>query len=633
MTFRKKIILVLVISATFPVSIVGLLSVRGYQKEMTNRIDSFNKRSAELAASGIADFLIDAHRSVTLSSSVIPFEQFPSEDLPDALKIPYRQFDYLNIVGLFDENGDALSHPAFETHPEQLKGLEGHEPVKSDDLRRFAAQIPFSEALANGWAYGAPYLSTRGGNARVALAVTFPVRKETAHWVLAVEISLRSLKEKMGAIRPHSPGGIAFIFDKLGYAVVHSDDALMQQPVSLGGLSIVTNGIERKTTMTDQYQALNGADMAGAYAPIPITDWGLVVAQPVEEAFAAVDRMRRLTLLWISLGLLSAILGGIVLARRLIAPIRELARGAVAIGAGDFKWRMNLTTDDEIGRLAKTFNDMSATLEQSFDTISEKNEEIAKWNEELQQRVTDRTRELRQAEDQIIRSQKTAVVTELSAGIAHQINNPLTSIMGFSQFMLSQTDENHKFNRYLTAIVKGAKRIETLVDDMLRFSRNTDHPRFTHVDLNQLLENTLAMLERQLQEHRINTSTSLASELPLASGDPTELQQAIIHLVHNAQTAMPDGGDLTVETEGVEGGAIKLSIEDTGVGISEEQIPNIFDLFYTTNDKWSKKGVGLSVADRIIRDHKGKISVTSKVGHGSTFTIFLPGVQKTTHLG
>jgi two-component system NtrC family sensor kinase len=171
------------------------------------------------------------------------------------------------------------------------------------------------------------------------------------------------------------------------------------------------------------------------------------------------------------------------------------------------------------------------------------------------------------------------------------------------------------------------------VDDMLRFSENSDYPSFTNVDLNQLIENTLTMIHRQLNELNIQTRTCFASDLPLANGNPTDLQQAIIQILQNAKNAMPEGGELNVGTEVIEGGAIKISIEDTGIGIPEDSLSKVFDLFFTTNDKWSKKGVGLSVADRIIREHKGKINVSSKIGEGSKFTIFLPGVQKTTHLG
>jgi two-component system NtrC family sensor kinase len=277
---------------------------------------------------------------------------------------------------------------------------------------------------------------------------------------------------------------------------------------------------------------------------------------------------------------------------------------------------------------------MSAELKQSFDTISEKNEEIAAWNEELKARVKARTRELRQAEEQIIQSQKTAVVTEMSAGIAHQINNPLTSILGFSQFLLTQQTDEGKLRHYLSLIEKGAKRIESLVEELLKFSRQYDNPSFTDIDLNLLIGNTLKVVDRQLKEKRITTQTRFADDLPLATGDPVELQQAVMHLVNNARSAMPEGGELAVGTETVDGGAIKVSIEDSGKGIPEEDLSKVFDLFYTTQngEETSKRGLGLSVVDRIIRDHKGRISVTSKQGKGSTFTIYLPGLQKTTHL-
>ncbi len=632
MTFRTKIILVLIIAATFPVAVLGMVSIQNYEKEMTERIDSFHKRSAALTASGISEFLQDAKRSLALSSQVIPFDQFPPADLPDALKIPYRQFDYVNIVALLNRQGTLLSRPAYENAPAEIKGLEGHEAVKQQDLDKFLQKVPIPAAINEGTAFGEPYYSTQAGAPRVALAVAFPVRGGSEQWILAAEISLKNIRNKIRSITPPK-GGTAFIVDEHGYVVCHNAEGPMKTRSSLRELDIVRHGQEAATTVTREYRSVEGTDMAGAYAPIETTRWGLVVAQPVDEAFAVIGRVKAITLFWICLSLVVAVLGGAVLARGVAAPVRELAKGAERIATKNFDRDIPIQTHDEIGQLARTFNHMQRELKQSFDTITEKNNEIAKWNDELQQRVKDRTWELRQAEEQIIRSQKMAAVAELSAGIAHEINNPLTSIMGFSQLMLRQTSRNHKFNKYLSSIVSGSKRIEELVDEMLRFGRSSDNPSFTNVDLNQLLENTIAMLRRQLKERRIDTITELATSLPLVSGDPAQLQQTFVHLFNNAKSAMESGGELHVSTEVVDGGAVKVTVKDTGKGIPEENLSKIFELFYTTKDQWNKKGFGLSVADQIIRDHGGKISVSSRVGIGTIFTIFLPGVQKSTYLG
>lgn len=632
MTFRTKIILVLIIAATFPVAVLGMVSIQNYEKEMTERINSFHKSSAALTASGINEFLQDAKRSLALSSQVIPFEQFPPADLPDALKIPYRQFDYVNIVALLTERGRLVSRPAYENAPSDIKGLEGHEAVGRKDLDRFLNNVPTKAAVKEGTAFGDTYYAAHADSPRVALAVSFPVRGGAEQWILAAEISLKSILEKIRGITPHK-GGTAFIIDANGYVVCHNAEGPMRARASLKELDIVRHGQGASSTVTREYRSVQGTEMSGAFAPIETTSWGLVVAQPVDEAFAVIGRVKAITLFWICLSLVVAVLGGVLLARGVTAPVRELAKGAERIAAKDFDSEIAIQTHDEIGQLARAFNHMQGELKRSFDTITEKNNEIAKWNDELQQRVKDRTWELRQAEEQIIRSQKMAAVAELSAGIAHEINNPLTSIMGFSQLMLRQTHSDHKFNQYLKSIVSGSKRIQELVDEMLRFGRSSDNPGFTNVDLNQLLENTITMVRRPLTERRIETITELEAGLPLVNGDHAQLQQTFVHLFNNAKSAMEYGGKLIVRSEAVEGGAVKVTVKDTGKGIQEENLSKIFELFYTTKDQWNKKGFGLSVADQIIRDHGGKITVLSKIGIGTIFTIFLPGVQKSTYLG
>lgn len=632
MTFRQKIILFLVVAATFPVLFAGILSNRSYQREMVARIDESNLRSATLTASQINDFLSNAVRSLQLSMQLIPFEAFEIQERSHALKIPYRQFDFVNIVGLFDAEGVPLSEAAYESRPANLQGLEKHEPVTPDDVLEFAKHIPFKKVRFGTVAIGAPYFSMRTQTPRVALAASLSDSEDGRSWILAAEITLKDVLEKVQGIRP-SVRGVAYIVDGEGRVICHTADELMAKRVSLSGLGIVAAGIEKKAPLTKRYNAEDGAEMAGAFGPISLGGWGLVVAQPIDEAFAPVKRMRDTTILWVVIGLLAAVMGGFVLSIGLAAPIKDLVRGAEKIAEGRFGDTIPVKSKGEIGQLAHSFNKMSGALKASFDTIYQQKEEIALWNEELQARVNERTRELREAEEQIIRSEKMAAVAELSAGMAHEINNPLTAILGFSQLMLLQTEPDHKFNRYLDAIVTGSKRIRTIVDDMLRFSRKRGNANHTDVELNQILESTVQMASRQLAERSIKILMSLSDVLPKVHGDSADLQQVFIHLVNNAKNAMPSGGELQISSKAVDGGAVKITVIDTGVGILPENLSKVFNPFYTTKDEWGKTGVGLSVVDRIVREHGGKISVTSKVGQGSTFSVYLPGVPRSTHLG
>ena len=631
MKFGRKIFLVLILIATIPVAFSGALAVRYYQDEMMSKIDQFNRNSAKLAADSVEDFLLDVLKSVTLTTKVIPFEEFPKADLRDALNIPYRQFDYLNIVALFDENEVRLSEPAFEENPSGYKGLEGHAPVSAGDVERFSERIPFEAARHQEHAFGEPYFSIHTASPRIPLAVTFPVAKGGQHWFLVVEISLTKILDKIHELAS-GDGRLAFIVDKAGRAVFHSRRALMADRRDLSRLAIIERGMKAARAFTTRFVSQDGQAMTGAYAPIHALEWGLVVADPVEKAFEPVTQVRNSTIFWVILGLAVAIMGGVLLGHGLTSPLAKLTDGAKALSKRDFKWRIPVESKDELGQLAEVFNQMADELRVAFDTITKQQQELIGWNEELKERVKARTAELREAEEQIIRSQKMEVVAQLSAGMAHEVNNPLTSILGFSQYMLLQTDQEDKRHRYLKAIVDGAGRIRGIVDDLVRFAKSGANANHTQIELNALIERTLSIMGRQFKEASIDVVTRLKASLPEVAGDPTELQQAFVQILNNAVTAMPEGGTLTLVTEEIDAGAIRFSIADTGVGIPEENLSKIFDLFFTTKDEWNKKGFGLSVADRIIRDHQGKITVASQVNEGSTFAILLPGLKKGTHL-
>ncbi len=630
-TFRQKILLFLIVAATFPVLLLGLLSIRSYQREMVVRIDELNLKSATLTASQIDDFLINVKRSMELSAQLIPFDSFEKEDLSDALKIPYRQFDFINVAALFDKNGIRYANPAYEENPSELEGLENHESVTQAELDAFYRHIPIARAAARGFAFGDTYYSIRLKTPRTAVAAYVPGNRG-AGWILAAEISLKEPSVKVRNVRP-AGGGVAFMVDGEGCIVYHDDVSLMQKHTSFSQLRIVADGISKKAALTQRYRAVDGTEMVGAFGPIPVSGWGLVVSQPRDEAFASVTKMRNTTVVWVLVALAAAVLGGIILSLGLSAPVRALADAARRIAEGRLGEKIDIRTKGEIGQLADAFNCMSSALQSSFQTIIEQKEEIVKWNEELKERVNERTRELREAEEQIIRSEKMAAIAELSAGMAHEINNPLTSVLGFSQLMLRQIEPDHKFHPYLTSISNGAKRIRNIVDDMLRFSRGPGKSNFTRVNLNFMVKSAHQLVMRQLSERNIRSEMSLPETLPMVNGDPAELQQVLIHLFNNAKNAMPNGGLLKVVTEEVDGGAVKVQVTDTGVGIKEEHLSKIFNPFFTTKDEWGRTGVGLSVVDRIIREHNGKVSVTSKTGQGATFSLYLPGLPRTTHLG
>jgi signal transduction histidine kinase len=173
--------------------------------------------------------------------------------------------------------------------------------------------------------------------------------------------------------------------------------------------------------------------------------------------------------------------------------------------------------------------------------------------------------------------------------------------------------------------------VERIIGDLLRFSTTRDGT-LVKVDLNAAVLSAVALLETQLQNQNILVRRQLGAGPFFLQGEPTELQQLFLHLITNAKNAMPNGGELLLQTSEIEGGALKVVFADTGRGIAKENLPKLFEPFFTTKDDWSGKGLGLSVAYRIVKEHQGKITVQSEVGKGSTFTLLFPGLRGELHL-
>jgi two-component system NtrC family sensor kinase len=231
-----------------------------------------------------------------------------------------------------------------------------------------------------------------------------------------------------------------------------------------------------------------------------------------------------------------------------------------------------------------------------------------------------------------------AAVGELAAGVAHELNNPLAGILGYTQFDIEKlkdaelsalTEEDLKrVKSHLEFIERGAQRCTEIVESLVRFSQ-TSRSASTEVNVRELIEETLGFTSRELASRGIELKVDASEQDLLVMGDPGQLKQVFANIVFNARKAMPSGGRLSVSTsrvrsDGNGGTAVAISFGDTGCGIPEESLGRVFEPFYTTGEVGQGSGLGLSVSYGIVRDHGGSIDVESKVGVGSTFTVLLP---------
>ena len=221
---------------------------------------------------------------------------------------------------------------------------------------------------------------------------------------------------------------------------------------------------------------------------------------------------------------------------------------------------------------------------------------------------------------QLRHADRLATIGQLSAGVAHEINEPLSSILGFAQLILKEPCLPKQAREDLCTIERAALQAREVVRSLLLFSRQMPTPKGP-IELNRIVQDALALLEPRLDGHQLKLE--LDPSLPPILGDSTHLYQVVVNLVTNAAQAMPHGGRLTVRTL-LEGECVRLVVEDTGSGMSEDVSGQVFLPFFTTKDVGEGTGLGLSVAHGIVTSHGGSIDVQSELGVGSRFTVSLP---------
>jgi two-component system NtrC family sensor kinase len=251
--------------------------------------------------------------------------------------------------------------------------------------------------------------------------------------------------------------------------------------------------------------------------------------------------------------------------------------------------------------------------------------QLKRFSAELEQRVEERTRELRETQDALIQSEKLASIGQLAAGVAHEINNPIGVILGFAQVLLKRADPDDPIYRPLSLIEQEGLRCKNIVQDLLDFSRQSKFaPR--RLSVIDVIETAVKLMEHQPNSTLVTVERDYADELPQVVADENQLQQVYFNIIRNAYQAMPDGGTLRIKCAS-DGDEVLTSFADSGVGIPEENLRHIFDPFFTTKQVGQGTGLGLSVSYGIVRQHGGTIEASSENGSGATFTVRLPAVE------
>lgn len=342
----------------------------------------------------------------------------------------------------------------------------------------------------------------------------------------------------------------------------------------------------------------------GAYEPIrDLTGRiiGMMYVGLLEQKY--VDLRHRAVMVFLAVTVVGSLVAfGLAsfISRKISISIRKLAAAAEQVAHGNLDARVEIRSNDELRELADGFNFMAAALK--------------KRDEKVREFTTRR----------IMQSERLAHIGQLAAGVAHEINNPLTGIVTYSHLLLERASTEDGTRQSLEKIVKQANRCRDIIRGLLDFSRQRK-PEKRRSNVNRVLEECVSLVDNQMLFHNIKIVQHLSPNLPEVFMDPSQIQQVFMNMILNAAEAMHGGGQLTLTTRHVPAEeAVEVEFTDTGHGITEEDLDRIFSPFFTTKEVGHGTGLGLAISYGIVQEHKGTITVESEEGCGATFTICLP---------
>ena len=329
--------------------------------------------------------------------------------------------------------------------------------------------------------------------------------------------------------------------------------------------------------------------------------------------------------------LLIAVLSSFFVWRVVAVPVTALTRGTERLAEGQLGYQIAVSSKDEIGELACSFNQMSRQLQAEH-------KENQVWMQTLEEKVEQKTHELKRAHEHALHTEKMASIGKMAAVLAHEINNPLSGILTYAKLLrkwIERGDNNETRRKEifdsLDLIANESRRCGDLVRNLLTFSRTTPM-NLQPTDLNQVMERSLKLVQHQLDLAGVQVQLQLGADLPLVTCDAAQIEQVLLALIMNALDAMPQGGNLWLTSAVThEPGRIQIQVRDDGSGIPPEILPRIFEPFLTTKETGRGVGLGLAISHSILERHNGNIEVQSEAGRGTCFTVTLPWDPEAQH--
>jgi two-component system NtrC family sensor kinase len=369
----------------------------------------------------------------------------------------------------------------------------------------------------------------------------------------------------------------------------------------------------------------NRADCSGPPCHAHSIDQSVLGLLEVRMSIGGVDAalargVRQEIAMGLAMVLVVSVFAGFFVHRVVQRPVVRLAQGTREIAAGNLEVQLPVAGAKELAALAEDFNQMARSLEAAHETN-------LKWSETLERRVNEKTEELQRLHQRILQVEKMASLGQLAATVAHELNNPLSGILTYAKLIRRKVQkESSTEPEELKFIIDQTQRCGQIVKNLLLFARQGIGEVASH-NFVELAEESLRVVEHHLAIHNVSLHKDL--ELATAVCDGAQVRQALVALLVNAIEAMPDGGDLTIRVHPhARRGGVLVTLIDTGMGINPEDLPHIFEPFYTSKPEGQGVGLGLAVVYGIVSRHGGEIQVDSSPGSGTTFVVHFPATPQ-----
>lgn len=565
--------------------------------ELADKVDRYLANKYEDTRALALHYSLHGLKTTTSSQNVI---------LSEYLKI-YPYFDHISVINVADIRKPGNTGGKNYSNSWYLPALNGQ--VTSSDM----------------------YISPLTDKPTMSFAAPVYDKQGRLVSIITTNLKLQYIWEMLDAVAKENKAsgrtGYAFLLNKEGLLIAHPNDQVLQpRPHRPADMMKMIHEMTSGKSGTAYYSSRKGVRKVAGFAPLKgFGDykghgWSVGVNENYSELQDPMNRLLKIYFMFFVITAFAAFVISRYLAEYVVKPVNELREGAAKIGAGDFALRIPHKHEDEIGELANSFNSMANALQERDQKINEYNDYLKDANYQLER-----------TNDELVRLEKEKA--DFNAMITHDIKSPLSTILTYAEMIgdgtLTGEEELHKA---MSSVYASGKKILTLVDNYL-VSSAIDAGKLKlnvqPVSVNELIEDSMTFFVPQAERKNVKISFLKGTGLTRIMADKVQLDRVIGNILGNALKYIPSGASVTVSTKAVEDG-VEIAISDTGKGIPEKDVDTMFQKFRRSSatGKIEGMGLGLYIAKAVTEAHGGSISLTSRVGKGTTFTVRLPAMTR-----